>query len=115
MTLTAEKDGLQVGDVNLGCGAQVRKGQQVTIQYTGWLKNGTEFDSSRSQGRQPVAFVLGQGQLIPGVEEGILGMNVGGKRRLVLPPALAYGAAGAPPVIPPNATIVFDIEVISVT
>lgn len=111
--LTATSDGLQYGDFRLGCGAEVRSGEQVGIEYTGWLSNGTKFDSSRDTGRQKFTFALGAGQVLPGVEEGVKGMRVGGKRRLVVPPALAFGAQGVSPVIPPNATVIFDVEVVS--
>ena len=108
-------DGLQYVDITVGSGDVVLSGAKVQVQYTGWLSNGTKFDSSRDSG-QPFEVTLGQGQVIPGWDEGIPGMKVGGKRRLVIPPALAYGAnppQGAP--IPPNATLVFDVEVLQIT
>jgi peptidylprolyl isomerase len=92
-----------------------RGGQTVTIEYSGWLESGHLFDSSRGAGRQPYAYPFNVGQVIPGIDQGLASMRVGGKRRLVLPPSLGYGAQGAPPVIPPNATIVFDVELISVS
>ena len=87
----------------------------MTIEYTGWLESGRLFDSSREAGRQPYPYPFNVGQVIPGIDQGVATMRVGGKRRLVLPPALGYGAQGAPPVIPPNATLVFDVELVSVS
>ena len=108
-------DGLQYGDIAVGCGAVVKINDKVDVQYTGWLQsNGTRFDTSRQSGRGAFAVPLGQHQVIPGWEEGIPGMHIGGKRRLIIPPPLAYGARGSPPTIPANATLVFDIEVLSV-
>ncbi len=107
-------DGVQYGDIIEGCGAQVKAGDKVTVQYTGWLTNGKEFDSSRSPGRQPFSFVVGKGTVISGWEEGVLGMRVGTVRRLVIPPALGYGAGGAGSSIPPNATLVFNVELLSI-
>lgn len=107
-------DGLQYGDITIGCGAVVQTGQTVSVMYTGWLEsNGQQFDTSRQPGRGPFSVTLGQHQVIPGWEEGIPGMKVGGKRRLVIPAALGYGAQGQPPTIPANATLVFDVEVLS--
>ena len=108
-------DGLQTIDYVVGTGAVVHSGDAVTVQYTGWLSDcGQPFDSSRTRG-QAFPVTLGQGQVIPGWDEGIPGMKVGGKRRLVIPPALAYGAQGQPPTIPANATLIFDVEVITDT
>lgn len=108
-------DGLQYGDIAVGCGAVVTINATVTVQYTGWLQsNGTRFDTSRQSGRSAFPVPLGQHQVIPGWEEGIPGMHVHGKRRLIIPPVLAYGAQGHPPAIPANSTLVFDVEVISV-
>jgi len=107
--------GLQYGDLRVGCGALASRGKNVAVEYTGWLQQaGQKFDSSRGPGRQPFVFPVGLGQVIPGFDQGVLGMHVGGKRRLVIPPALGYGASGFPPVIPPNATLVFDVELIAV-
>jgi FKBP-type peptidyl-prolyl cis-trans isomerase len=111
---TKTSDGLQYADVAPGTGPVVANGQCVTVQYTGWLSNGTKFDSSRdrSGGFQLVAGPLGQ--VIKGWQEGIPGIKVGGKRRLVIPPDLAYGPSGQPPTIPANSTLTFDIEVLRV-
>jgi len=106
-------DGLQYGDITVGCGPAVKTGDKVSVMYTGWLSDGTQFDTSRQSGRGPFPLTLGQHQVITGWEEGIPGMHVGGKRRLVIPPALGYGPAGQPPTIPANATLVFDVEILS--
>jgi FKBP-type peptidyl-prolyl cis-trans isomerase len=107
-------DGLQYGDIAVGCGAVVKTGDKVSVNYTGWLQStGSQFDTSRQAGRGPFTVPLGQHQVIAGWEEGIPGMHVGGKRRLVIPPALGYGASGQPPTIPANATLVFDVEILS--
>ena len=110
-------DGLKYTDVKVGDGAEAQKGLFVEVQYTGWLyKNGTkgaQFDSSRDRGK-PFAFKLGAGQVIPGWDEGVAGMKIGGQRTLIIPPELAYGAKGAGGVIPPNATLMFDVELVSV-
>lgn len=100
--------GLQYADLRAGSGATAASGQFVTVHYTGWLTDGTAFDSSLDG--SPIRFNLGARQVIRGWDEGIVGMKVGGKRRLIIPPALGYGAAGSPPVIPGNATLVFDVE-----
>ncbi len=110
---TVTADNLQIIDIQAGNGAAAQAGQQVTVNYTGWLaSNGQQFDTSI--GKQPAAFVLNPQNLIKGWVEGIPGMKVGGKRRLIIPPELAYGASGRPPVIPGNATLIFDIELLGV-
>jgi FKBP-type peptidyl-prolyl cis-trans isomerase len=105
--------GLQYEDIKVGDGAQPQAGQTVVVHYTGTLANGTKFDSSRDRG-QPFPFQLGTGQVIKGWDEGLATMKVGGRRKLVIPPQLAYGPQGRPPVIPPNATLTFDVELLEV-
>ena len=107
-------------DVKEGTGAEATAGKTVVVHYTGWLydeaaanKQGQKFDSSRDRGR-PFDFSLGGGRVIPGWEQGVSGMKVGGQRTLIIPPDLAYGAAGAGNAIPPNATLVFDVELLEV-
>jgi FKBP-type peptidyl-prolyl cis-trans isomerase FkpA len=106
-------------DLSVGTGRVAATGNRVTANYTGWLystsaadNRGAQFDTSF--GRGPFGFTLGAGQVIRGWDQGIVGMAVGGRRRLIIPPSLAYGSQGAPPSIPPNATIMFDIELVSV-
>ena len=107
--------GLRYTDEVVGTGAQPKAGQSVQVHYTGWLddggRKGKKFDSSRDRG-QPFSFPLGQGRVIPGWDEGVASMKVGGKRTLIIPPALGYGASGAGGVIPPNATLIFDVELL---
>jgi peptidylprolyl isomerase len=111
---TTQPDGLAYGDIKPGTGPQPKTGDKVTVQYTGWLQsNGQMFDSSRLPGRTPFQFTIGQG-VIQGWSEGVPTMKVGGKRRFVIPPSLGYGAQGYPPTIPANATLVFDIELLSI-
>ena len=109
--------GLQYEDTLEGSGAPARAGQLVSVHYTGWLYNdgvlGAKFDSSKDR-NDPFEFGLGAGQVIRGWDEGVQGMKVGGTRRLVIPPALGYGARGAGGVIPPNATLLFEVELLSV-
>jgi FKBP-type peptidyl-prolyl cis-trans isomerase len=107
------QSGLQYQDVVVGTGAEAVAGKSVTVHYTGTLQDGTKFDSSVDR-NQPFIFTLGAGEVIPGWDEGIAGMKVGGKRKLVIPPELAYGAQGYPPVIPANATLNFDVELLEV-
>jgi peptidylprolyl isomerase len=111
--MTKASSGLWYTDVVAGQGEPAEAGRTVTVHYTGWLPDGTKFDSSRDRG-EPFAFTLGAGQVIAGWDEGVKGMKVGGRRKLVLPPQLAYGDGGAPPAIPPGATLVFDVEVLKV-
>ena len=111
--MTKEPSGLHYQDVTTGSGTEATPGHAVTVHYTGWLPNGKKFDSSRDHG-EPFTFTLGAGQVITGWDQGVAGMRVGGRRKLVLPPDLGYGAAGAPPDIPPNATLVFDVELLEV-
>jgi FKBP-type peptidyl-prolyl cis-trans isomerase len=107
--------GLQYIDIQVGTGATAQTGSSISVEYTGWLqKTGKKFDSSYDHGGQPFQVTLGQGQVIPGWDEGLVGMKVGGTRRLIIPPSLAYGAAGQPPSIPPNATLIFDVTLLSV-
>ena len=109
--------GLQYEDNIAGYGAEAVKGNQVSVHYTGWLYAngvaGNKFDSSKDRG-QPFRFALGGGQVIRGWDEGVAGMKVGGTRRLVIPPELGYGARGAGGVIPPNATLLFEVELLGV-
>ena len=105
--------GLKYKDEVIGSGPSPSPGQTVAVHYTGMLENGTKFDSSRDR-NQPLEFQVGRSAIIQGWHEGVMTMKVGGKRRLVIPPNLAYGAAGRPPQIPPNATLVFDMELMAV-
>jgi FKBP-type peptidyl-prolyl cis-trans isomerase len=105
--------GLQYQDITEGTGAEANELDLVTVHYTGWLEDGTKFDSSVDRDK-PFQFTLGTGGVIKGWDEGVAGMKEGGKRRLVIPSELGYGAAGSPPVIPPNATLIFDVELIDV-
>ena len=110
--------GLQYLDTTVGDGAEATKGQQVTVHYTGWLYNnetqGAKFDSSKDR-NDPFVFSLGAGMVIKGWDEGVAGMKVGGARTLVIPPEMGYGARGAGGVIPPNATLKFDVELLGVS
>ncbi|HLJ80386.1 MAG TPA: FKBP-type peptidyl-prolyl cis-trans isomerase [Ktedonobacterales bacterium] len=110
---TQTPSGLQYIDVVPGTGDEARAGQRVTVHYTGWLTNGQKFDSSRDR-NDPFQFGLGQRQVIAGWDQGVTGMRVGGQRRLIIPPDLGYGARGAAGVIPPNATLIFDVELLRV-
>ena len=105
--------GLKFEDLAPGDGATAEAGQQVSVHYTGWLTDGTKFDSSVDRG-MPFQFTLARGMVIRGWDEGVLGMRVGGKRKLTIPPQLGYGAQGAGGVIPPNATLVFDVELLDI-
>jgi FKBP-type peptidyl-prolyl cis-trans isomerase FkpA len=106
-------DGLKYTDEQVGTGAEAVPGKTVVVHYTGWLDNGTKFDSSKDRG-QPFTFPLGGGRVIKGWDEGVAGMKVGGRRTLVIPPELGYGARGAPGAIPPNATLKFEVELLDV-
>ena len=105
--------GLEYWEIKKGSGTLAQKGKTVSVHYTGWLTDGKEFDSSRDAG-EPIQFHLGTGQVIKGWDEGIAGMKVGGKRQLRIPPALGYGPRGFGSSIPPNATLVFDVELMGV-
>jgi FKBP-type peptidyl-prolyl cis-trans isomerase len=106
--------GLQIQDTLVGTGATAETGKTVSVLYTGTFTDGTKFDSSADHGNQPMDVMLGAGSVIKGWDEGIVGMKVGGKRKLTIPPALAYGERGYPGAIPPNATLVFDIQLMGV-
>jgi len=105
--------GLQYWDIKVGTGAEAKNGSHVTVHYTGWLTSGKKFDSSVDAGT-PFEFTIGRGDVIKGWEEGVAGMKVGGKRQLRIPPELGYGASGYPGVIPANATLIFDIQLLGV-
>ena len=104
---------LKKEDLKKGTGTEAKSGNTVSVHYTGWLINGTKFDSSVDRG-QPFTFHLGKGEVIPGWDQGVAGMKVGGKRRLHIPSSLGYGPNGAPPVIPGNATLIFEVELLDV-
>jgi FKBP-type peptidyl-prolyl cis-trans isomerase FkpA len=113
MTERVTDSGLKIEDLALGDGAAAVAGQRVSVHYTGWLTDGRKFDSSVDR-NEPFSFALGRGVVIRGWDEGVAGMQVGGKRRLTVPPHLGYGARGAGGVIPPNATLVFEVELLDV-
>jgi len=105
--------GLSFTDLKTGTGAAPVSGKSVTVHYTGWLEDGKKFDSSVDRG-QPFVFRIGAGEVIPGWDEGVISMRVGGKRKLFIPAQLGYGAAGAPGAIPPNANLIFEVELLDV-
>ena len=109
---TSSSPQVHIEVVQEGTGAQAENGNSVSVKYTGKLNDGTIFDSSDRHG--PIEFTLGKNEVIPGWEIGVLGMKVGEKRTLIIPPELAYGASGVPPVIPPNATLTFDVELLGI-
>jgi FKBP-type peptidyl-prolyl cis-trans isomerase len=113
MTAMITDSGLKYEDLKAGDGATAEAGMRVTVHYTGWLTDGRQFDSSRDRG-EPFSFPLGGGRVIRGWDEGVAGMQVGGVRRLTIPPQLGYGRQGAGGVIPPNATLVFEVELLAV-
>jgi FKBP-type peptidyl-prolyl cis-trans isomerase len=110
--MTETASGLLWQDFVVGTGTEAVNGGVVSVDYSGWLKNGTLFDSSSNRG-QPYTFTLGQGDVIEGWDEGILGMREGGSRRLIIPPDLAYGSTGSGGSIPPDATLVFDVTLVA--
>ena len=111
--LITTDSGLQYREIVEGTGAMPQSGQRVTVHYTGTLEDGTQFDSSRDRGR-PFSFKVGVGQVIKGWDEGVGSMRVGGRRQLIIPPELGYGARGAGGVIPPDATLIFDVELLRI-
>jgi FKBP-type peptidyl-prolyl cis-trans isomerase len=112
-TMVTTPSGLQYEELQGGTGAAAKSGDTVDVHYTGWLTDGTKFDSSLDRG-QPFSFRLGAGKVIKGWDEGVAGMQPGGKRKLTIPPALGYGQRGAGGVIPPNAELVFEVELLRV-
>jgi FKBP-type peptidyl-prolyl cis-trans isomerase FkpA len=112
MSVQTTASGLIIEDIVAGGGAEASEGQEVTVHYTGWLTNGEKFDSSKDRD-DPFVFPLGGGRVIRGWDEGVQGMKVGGKRKLTIPPDLGYGSRGAGGVIPPNATLVFEVELLA--
>ena len=109
----AEVTELKIEDIKVGTGAVAETGKSESVHYTGWLTTGAKFDSSKDR-NQPFVFPLGGGQVIKGWDQGVVGMKVGGVRKLTIPPTLGYGARGAGGVIPPNATLVFEVELLNV-
>jgi FKBP-type peptidyl-prolyl cis-trans isomerase FkpA len=113
MSTNTTASGLIIEDVVVGEGAEAVAGQYVSVHYTGWLTDGKKFDSSKDR-NDPFDFPLGQGHVIRGWDEGVQGMKIGGTRKLTIPPELGYGARGAGGVIPPNATLVFEVELLGI-
>ncbi len=111
---SSNPSGLKYLDIQMGSGASARPGQQVKVHYTGWLANGQKFDSSVDR-REPFEFMLGAGEVMKGWDEGVSGMKVGGKRKIVIPPELGYGRRGAGGVIPPDAELIFEVELLGLT
>jgi FKBP-type peptidyl-prolyl cis-trans isomerase FkpA len=114
MSQTTTASGLVIEDVVVGEGDEACAGQMVSVHYTGWLTNGTKFDSSKDR-HEPFEFSLGARHVIAGWDEGVQGMKIGGTRKLTIPPQLGYGARGAGGVIPPNATLVFEVELLGLS
>ncbi|MEO8411332.1 MAG: FKBP-type peptidyl-prolyl cis-trans isomerase [Propionivibrio sp.] len=114
MSTTITDSGLQIEEVKIGDGEAAAPGRFVSVHYTGWLTNGKKFDSSKDRD-EPFEFPLGQRNVIAGWDEGVQGMRIGGIRKLTVPPELGYGARGARGVIPPNATLVFEVELLDIT
>ena len=113
MSQTTTASGLVIEEVEVGQGDIAEKGRHVSVHYTGWLTDGTKFDSSKDR-NDPFSFPLGAGHVIRGWDEGVQGMQVGGVRKLTIPPQLGYGSRGAGGVIPPDATLVFEVELLAV-
>jgi FKBP-type peptidyl-prolyl cis-trans isomerase FkpA len=113
MTSTTTPSGLIIEDITEGSGAEAAAGQMVSVHYTGWLTDGSKFDSSKDR-NAPFEFPLGAHHVIAGWDEGVQGMKIGGVRKLTVPPDLGYGARGAGGVIPPNATLVFEVELLAI-
>ena len=111
--MVTTKSGLNYEELQVGNGDEAKPGDTVEVHYTGWLKNGTKFDSSKDRGR-PFSFPLGAGRVIKGWDEGVAGMKVGGKRKLVIPPELGYGTRGAGNSIPPDAQLTFEVELLKI-
>lgn len=110
--MVSTPSGLQYIDLVTGKGRVAKAGDLAVVHYTGWLKDGTQFDSSKDR-KQPFEFPLGAGRVIKGWDEGVVGMKIGGKRKLIIPPQIGYGARGAGRVIPPNATLTFEVELLN--